>query len=239
MKKIGSLAVPILVACLSLTGCASYVLLKSQPSSSQTTTPTLSSISITASTNTVNAGSPLQLTANGTYSDNSTANLTTQVAWKSSDSTIASIDALGVLTGLKAGAVTVTATDGATSGAFGIDVTAAQVIPTSIGVTISAAYGGGTPKTATLNVSNATIQSIAVTPSAPTIAPGTTQAFVAVGIFSDGSLQDITSVSQWTSSAPGVAIVNQSGVATSVSQGQTNVTAAFKGVSNTAVLTVH
>lgn len=233
MKKIGSLAVPILVACLSLTGCASYVISKSQTSPS----PTLSSISITASTNIVTAGSSLQLTAKGTYSDNGTATLS-QVTWNSSDSTIASIDALGLLTALKAGAVTVTATDGATSGAFGISVTPAQVTPASISVTISAAYGGGAPKTATLNVSNATIQRIALTPPAPTISPGTTQAFVAVGIFSDGSSQDITSVAQWTSSAPGVAIVNQSGAATSVSQGQTNVTAAFNGVSNTAVLSV-
>jgi trimeric autotransporter adhesin len=238
MKKIGSLAALILVACLSLTGCASYTLSK-EATPSQTKTPALSFITITASTNTVNAGSSLQLTAKGTYSDNSTATLTTQVTWKSSDSTIASVNALGVLTALKAGAVTVTATDGATSGAFGINVTAVQVTPTSTSVTISAAYGSQTPVSATLTVSNATIQSIAVTPSAPTIALGSTQAFDAVGTFSDGSSHEITSVSQWTSSAPGVAIVNQSGVATSASQGQTNVTVTFRGVSNTAVLTVH
>jgi uncharacterized protein YjdB len=238
MKKIGSLAVLILVACLSFMGCASYVLSK-QTSPSQTTTPTLSFISITALTNTVNAGSLLQLTAKGTYSDNSTATLTTQVTWKSSDSTIASVDALGVLTALKSGAVTVTATDGATSGAFGINVTAVPVTPASTSVTISAAYGSQPPVSTTLIVSNATVQSIALTPSAATIALGTTQAFDAVGTFSDGSSHDITSVVQWTSSAPGVAIVNQSGVATSAGQGQTNVTVAFRGVSNTAVLTVH
>jgi hypothetical protein len=115
---------------------------------------------------------------------------------------------------------------------------APTVTPTSISVTISAAVGGQTPVTATLNVSNATIQSIAVTPSTATIAPGSTQAFDAVGTFSDGSSHDITSVSQWISSAPKIAIVNQSGVATSVGHGQTKVTAAFQGVSNTAVLTV-
>jgi Bacterial Ig-like domain (group 2) len=237
MKKSGSLAVLILVASLSLTGCASYTLSK-ETTPSQTRTTALSSITITASTNTVNAGSSLQLTAQGTYSDNSTATLTAQVMWESSDSTVASVNALGVLTALKAGAVTVTATDGATSGAFGINVTAGQVTPTSTSVTISAAYGSQTPATTTLTVSNATIQRIALTPSSPTIALGTTQAFDAVGTFSDGSSRDITSVSQWTSSAPGVATVNQSGVATSAGQGQTNVTVAFRGVSNTALLTV-
>lgn len=75
-----------------------------------------------------------------------TATLTTHVTWKSSDSTIASVDALGLLTALKAGAVTVTTTEGATSGALGINVTPTQVTPTSISVTISAAYGGGTPR---------------------------------------------------------------------------------------------
>jgi trimeric autotransporter adhesin len=234
MNKIRSLAGLILVACLSLTGCASYVLTKSQTSPS----PTLSSISITAPANTVTAGSSLQLTATGTYSDKSTAALTTQVTWKSSDSTIASVNASGVLTGLKAGAVTVTATDGTTSGTLGINVTLAQVTPASMSVTISAAYGGQAPVTTTLNISNATIESIAVTPSTATIARGSTQAFDAVGTFSDGSSQDITSVAQWTSSAPGVAVVNQSGVATSANQGQTYVTAAFKGASNTALLTV-
>lgn len=232
MRRIGL----ILVVCLSLTGCASYVLSKQTPSSQ--TTPSLSFITVTASTNTLTAGSSLQLTAVGTYSDNSTATLTTKVTWKSSDSTVAFVNASGVVTALKAGACTITATDGPTSGAFGIDVTAVSVTPASINVTIGAAVGSQTPVTTTLTVTNATIQAIAVTPSAPRIAPGTTQAFDAIGTFSDGSSQDITSVSQWTSSAPGVAIVDQSGVATSLSRGQTNVTAAFKGVSNAAVLTV-
>ena len=237
MKKIGGSVVLILIACLSLTGCASYIF--SKPTSpSQTTTPTLSFITITAPTNTVSAGSSLQLTAKGTYSDKSTATLTTQVTWKSSDSTIASVNPLGVLTALKVGTCTVQATDGGTSGEFGISVTATPVTPASGSVAIGAAVGSQTPVTATLTVSNGTIQSIVVRPSAPTIAPGATQALTAVGVFSDGSSQDITSVSQWTSSAPAVAIVNQAGVATGANRGQTKVTAAFKGMSNTAVLTV-
>ena len=234
MKKIGSLVFLILVAWLSLTGCASYFLSKQTLHS----TPTLSSITISSSTNLITAGSFLQLTAKGTYSDNSTATLTTEVTWTSSDSAIASVNASGVLTARKAGACTVTATDGGTSGSLDIIVTAAPVPPGSIGVTISAAVGNQTPVASTLTVFNTTIQRIAVTPSASTIAPGAKQAFYAVGTFSDGSSHDITSVAHWTSSVPGVAIVDQSGVTTGASQGQTTVTAAFNGVSNSAVLTV-
>ena len=237
MKKIGGSVVLILIACLSLTGCASYIF--SKPTSpSQTTTPTLSFITITAPTNTVSAGSSLQLTAKGTYSDKSTATLTTQVTWKSSDSTIASVNPLGVLTALKVGTCTVQATDGGTSGEFGISVTATPVTPASGSVAVTGVWLPTAAPMATLTVSNGTIQSIVVRPSAPTIAPGATQALTAVGVFSDGSSQDITSVSQWTSSAPAVAIVNQAGVATGANRGQTKVTAAFKGMSNTAVLTV-
>jgi hypothetical protein len=174
--------------------------------------------------------------ATGTFSDKSTAPLVIQVTWKSSNSSIASVDTSGLLTALRVGFVTVTATDSGVSGALGINVTA-QAPPASIGVTISASSGGAT-RTATLNVTNATIRNIEVTPSATTLGSGTTQAFKAVGTFSDGSSQDVTSVSQWTSSATGVATVNQSGVATGASPGQTNVTATFNGVSNTAVLTV-
>jgi hypothetical protein len=65
------------------------------------------------------------------------------------------------------------------------------------------------------------------------------QQFMATGLFSDGSTQDITTISQWTSSSPTVAVVNQTGVAASASHGQTQIRATFKGVSNFSVLNVN
>jgi len=49
-----------------------------------------------------------------------------------------------------------------------------------------------------------TLTSIAVTPSAPTLAVGATQQFTATGTYSDGSTQDLTPQVTWASSSPAV-----------------------------------
>ena len=90
-----------------------------------------------------------------------------------------------------------------------------------------------------LTISNATVQSITVTPATPTIALGALQQFAASGTFSDGSTLDITSVVTWTSSTPTVAVVNQKGVASSASHGQTNINATFKSVTGSTLLNVN
>jgi hypothetical protein len=105
-------------------------------------------------------------------------------------------------------------------------------------VTITATYKG-TNYTTTLTVSNALIVNVSVTPSAPSIALGLAQQFAAVGTFDDTTTQDITSVSQWTSSNQAVAVVNGTGLATSAGRGTSNINATFKTVSGTAVLTVN
>ena len=58
-------------------------------------------------------------------------------------------------------------------------------------------------------------------------------------LFSDGSTLDITSVATWTSSTPTVAVVNQKGVASSASHGQTNINATFKSVTGSTLLNVN
>jgi hypothetical protein len=85
-----------------------------------------------------------------------------------------------------------------------------------------------------------TLQSIAITPSGTTtIALGNTQQFTATGTFSDGSKQDLTSSVTWASSSTAVATISTAGLATSVGQGSTNITATSGTLtSNTAVLTV-
>ena len=73
--------------------------------------PTLSSIAVTSATPTLAVSATLSLTATGTYSDGSHADLTSQVSWRTSNSTVATVSNGGTVTGVATGGVTITATD--------------------------------------------------------------------------------------------------------------------------------
>jgi tetratricopeptide (TPR) repeat protein len=92
---------------------------------------------------------------------------------------------------------------------------------------------------AALTVTTATLQSIAVTPAAASLAPGGTQQFAAIGTFSDGSQQDISSNCTWASSSSAVAsIASQTGLALGQGPGTTLITATLGSiVSPSATLT--
>jgi YVTN family beta-propeller protein len=89
---------------------------------------------------------------------------------------------------------------------------------------------------------NATLQSIAVTPTSATIAVGQTQQFRAVGNFSDGTEKDITGLVTWTTVPAGFATMSAvtPGLATGVAAGSTAVTPTLgtATVLNTGALTV-
>ena len=82
------------------------------------------------------------------------------------------------------------------------------------------------------------LKSVQVTPTAPTIASGTTQAFQATGIYHDGSKRDLTASVTWSSADLAVATVT-SGVALGLAPGPTTVTATHRsGVAGSTPLTV-
>jgi uncharacterized protein YjdB len=175
------------------------------------TSMTVQSLSLTPSNATMAVGTTQPFALIGTFSDGvTTVDLTPSARWQTSNYHYAVINRSGIATGLGAGSVTITGS-----------------------------YQNLTPATTTLTVSNATIQSITVTPASPTIALGSMQQFAAMGLFSDGSTQDITAVSQWTSSTPTVAVVNKTGRAFSATHGQTNINATYKGTTGTTLLTVN
>lgn len=86
---------------------------------------TLSSIAITPDPVFVGAGTTLNLTATGTYSNNTTADITSRVTWTSAASAIASVGSSGVVTaGAASGvATTITATLGGISHTVSVSVT--------------------------------------------------------------------------------------------------------------------
>ncbi len=86
---------------------------------------------------------------------------------------------------------------------------------------------------------SASLVSIAVAPTSPSIPRGLTQQFTATGTYSDGSTQNLTSTATWNSSTPTVATVSAAGLATGVAAGSSSVTATSAGItSNSAVLSV-
>ncbi len=80
--------------------------------------PALVSIKVMPATATIGVNGTQQFTATGTFSDNSTKNVTTQSAWKSSNTEVATVGAgTGLATGVGVGGpVTITATDAGISG---------------------------------------------------------------------------------------------------------------------------
>jgi trimeric autotransporter adhesin len=177
------------------------------------TSSPLVSVTITPVNPTIAPGTTQQFALTGTFGDSTTVDLSKSAYWQTSNFHDAVISNSGLATAIAAGSVTITATF----------TTPTQTLSDST----------------TLTVSSASIVSVSVAPAAPSIALGSAQEFTATGTFTDSTSQDITSVSQWTSSDLAVAVINKTGLATSAGQGTSNITATFKTITGTAVLTVN
>ncbi len=86
-------------------------------------TASLVSLAVTPANPSIAMGSTQQFQATGTFSDNSTAGLTSQVSWSSGSPAIATITTGGLATGVMAGSSLITATLNAISGAATLTVT--------------------------------------------------------------------------------------------------------------------
>jgi uncharacterized protein YjdB len=87
--------------------------------------------------------------------------------------------------------------------------------------------------------SASSLVAISISPSNSTIQLTKTQQFTATGTFGDSSSKDVTSSVTWTSSSTNVATISSAGLATAVSTGSTNITAAEGNVSAITTLTVN
>ena len=170
--------------------------------------PTLSSISVSGPA-TMTIGTTGQFTATGKYSDGTTRTLGSSVMWASSSSAVATVDAMGKVTAVSSGPVTISATIGTISGSASLTVSAAI---SSIAVT---------PNPGSVNV-NGTLQMTAIA----TLADGSTQDITATANWSS-SLPNIASVA-----ATG-------GLVTGVSKGTASIKASLSGISGQSSVTVN
>jgi Ice-binding-like len=138
--------------------------------------PDLVSLAVTPATASIPITGTQQFTATATFSDGSSRNVTTTSSWISGTPGNATVGpATGVATGLAGGTSLITATFGGKSGS------------------------------ATLTVTTATPFSFMVTPGTASTPVSGTQQFAAIQIFSDGTSQDRTTTSVWSTSGASAA----------------------------------
>jgi uncharacterized protein YjdB len=158
------------------------------------------------------AGTTQQYVAMGTFSNNTTRDITALTTFSSATPAVASIDATtGLATGVAVGTTVITGKSGAISATTNLTVTAVPVINPP-----------GTPAPVTL-------LSIAVTPQAPTLQIGASRALVVTATYSDNSTAIVTGSSTYASAAPAFATVAGFGVVSGVAVGTSTVTASYQG----------
>jgi trimeric autotransporter adhesin len=127
-------------------------------------TARLVSLAITPLNSSMPDDATKQFSATGTFSDNSTQDMTQSVLWSSSTSTVATITNLGLVTSLSTGSTTITAMLGSVN------------------------------SSTTLTVSNVKLVSITISPANGRVQKGTSLKFTATGHYSDGSTAILTNV---------------------------------------------
>jgi hypothetical protein len=170
----------------------------------------LKSLAVTPATSKVALGTTVHLSLTGTYSDMTTAVLTSNAAWSSSNgyASVGNGTQAGLVTGVKPGTSTITAKFGGLSAAAMANVTGAKLI------------------------------SLSLTPANPSTPSGNQMSFTATGAFSDGTQQVLTTQAAWSSSVTADATINTAGVASTFAVGSTTIKASLFGISATTALTV-
>lgn len=174
----------------------------------QVNNTSVSALQVIPAVTTIALGTKSQLQAIATFADGSTQDVSSQVQWISNDPFIAGVDSLGLVTGSGIGQATVTATLGAIS------------------------------RSATLTVTNAIATALQVIPPTASLPKGAKLQFQAIATFSDNSSQDVTNQVNWNSSDISVATIDLNGEATAFSEGGSDISANFLGVTSNTVLLV-
>lgn len=200
----------LLVLTFVLGGCSASLSLKSI-----TVTPAAGVQTLSAK------GQTGQFKATGNFGQ-TTQDITNAVIWSSSDSSVATVSASGVVTAVNSGRAIITAS---TTG-VPTDLTATSDVKVVIGSTT-------TPPSDT-----PVLTSISILPdTGRTSTPGETVQFIAVGKFTgSSSTKDLTNLVTWSSSNVRVATINPAGLATTVADGSTTIIAKAVAANGDAII---
>ena len=155
---------------------------------------------ITPNTASFANGTTQQFTATGTFSDQSTQDLSSQVVWSSSNAQVLTIATTGLATGGSVG-----------------------------NATISASLNGVSASTGRVQVTAATLASISISPTTRADCQGQHRSnSQATGLFTDGSTQNLSTNVTWITSNSAVASISASGLATGTGVGSAQLTAVYQ-----------
>jgi uncharacterized protein YjdB len=178
------------------------------------TSAQLVSLSLTPVNTTLALGLSRQYVAQGTYSDESVQDLSTEVTWLSSNENTAVI---GNSANSKGRADTL-----------------------ALGSTMVSAVSGGVQQTTTLTVTDAQLDSIDLEPVNQTVAKGSDATIRAFGQYSDGTRSDITSLVNWNTGSTGLIDLSLAtdGTVKTLEPGEALVTAELDGITSLANISV-
>ena len=168
----------------------------------------VASVEVLPSAETIAVGAPLQLAAEAFDADGQ-AVAGAEFSWESSQTSVATVDASGLVTGVGEGTATITASSGSAQGTATITVVS---VPEPVA-------------------------SVEVLPSAETIAVGAPLQLAAEAFDADGQAVAGAEFS-WESSQTSVATVDASGLVTGVGEGTATITASSGSAQGTATITV-
>lgn len=155
------------------------------------------------------AGFAHPLRAESSFAGGTVYDVAPQATWTSSAPAVATVDRVGRVTAIAPGTAVVTATF------------------------------HGVKSQAQIRVTAATLTSLAVSPTDPTLKSGqSSQAFTATATYSDGTTADLTGQVAWSSSNPAVATIDADGTATGQISGTTSIQASYQGRAAGTTLTV-
>src|SRR5271157_3659870 len=168
----------------------------------------LVSLSVSADNPSIPIGESTQVRAQGTFTDNSSRDVTTSVAWTSSSPGMISISSGGLAQAKAPGTANMIASLSQITG-----FKAVTAIP-------------------------AALTSITVSSTQYVLPLGTTAQLTATGNYSDGSQQNLTNSVQWSSSSPTTISISNSGLATASAIGSAAASASSGTTSGSAQLSV-
>jgi hypothetical protein len=166
----------------------------------------IASISVTPPAPSLLAGFKQQFTASATYGDG-TRSVLTSVVWTTSNAGVLFINDSKSATAVTSGSATISAT------------------------------GDGVSGSTTVTITSSPLTSIEISPSNPSISVAQgSQQFAPTGLFSDGTVTDISSGVSWSSSDLSVATINKTGRASAVGKvGNTTIQATSGNVNASTV----